>query len=64
MRALRFGYVTAPLLGALWTFVIATTVAVAMSFLTGLPFRPSLAWSLIWGAGLGLACLPGPWPRP
>ncbi len=27
MSALRFGYVTGPVLGALWTFVIATTVA-------------------------------------
>ncbi|MCA0940114.1 carbohydrate ABC transporter permease [Salipiger pacificus] len=58
MRALRFGYVTAPLLGGLWGFVIATTVAVAMSFATGAGFRPS--WlSLPWGALMGLACLRG-----
>jgi multiple sugar transport system permease protein len=64
MSALRFGYLTGPILGALWTFVIATTVAVAMSFLTGAGFRPSMLWSLVWGAALGYACLPGPWVKP
>ncbi|MCA0997046.1 carbohydrate ABC transporter permease [Alloyangia pacifica] len=56
MKAMRFGYVTGPLLGALWCFVIATTVAVAMSFATGAGFRP--VWlSLPLGALMGLACL-------
>ncbi|MEC3861024.1 carbohydrate ABC transporter permease [Mesobacterium sp. TK19101] len=59
MQALRFGYVTGPVLGALWTFVIATTVAVAMSFVTGEAFRPSLLLSLAWGALLGTATLYG-----
>ncbi|APZ51428.1 carbohydrate ABC transporter permease [Salipiger abyssi] len=59
MNALRYGYVTAPVLGALWCFVIAVTVAVAMSFATGAPFRPSLILSLIWGAGIGFAALFG-----
>ena len=63
MRSLRFGYVTAPLLGALWCFVVATTVAVAMSFATGAGFRP--AWlALPWGALMGLACLRGGGGRP
>ncbi|MDO6587131.1 carbohydrate ABC transporter permease [Salipiger sp. 1_MG-2023] len=58
MKAVRFGYVTAPVLGALWCFVIAVTVAVAMSFATGAPFRPT--WlALPWGAVLGVAALFG-----
>ncbi|MBR9766477.1 MAG: carbohydrate ABC transporter permease [Rhodobacteraceae bacterium] len=57
MRYLRFGYVTAPILGALWLFVIATTVAVAMSFATGAAFRPSVTFSVVLGALLGLAAL-------
>jgi multiple sugar transport system permease protein len=59
MKYLRFGYVTAPLLGVLWTFVIALTVAITMSFATGSAFRPFGLGALIWGAGLGLACMPG-----
>ncbi len=59
MNAVRLGYVTAPVLGALWCYVIAVTVAVAMSFATGEPFRPS--WlALPWGAALGAAALFGP----
>ncbi len=54
MSALRFGYVTGPVLGALWLFVLATTLAVLMSFATGDPFRPAGLWSLFWGAALGL----------
>ncbi len=64
MVFLRRGSVTAILIGVLWTFVIATTVAVSLSFATGEAFRPSLYGSLIWGAGLGLACLPGPRWKP
>jgi multiple sugar transport system permease protein len=37
--------------------VLSTTVTVAMSFATGLPFRPVIWLSLIWGAGLGLMAL-------
>jgi multiple sugar transport system permease protein len=61
MRYLRFGYVTAPLIGALWLVVIATTVSVAMSFATGAPFRPWLPGALGLGAAIGLA---GLWLRP
>ncbi|MEN0001643.1 MAG: carbohydrate ABC transporter permease [Pseudomonadota bacterium] len=57
MSALRFGYVTAPLLGVLWTFVIATTVAVTMSFATGDAYRPTMLWSLPVGIGLGFLAL-------
>lgn len=64
MTTLRQGYVTAPILGVLWTFVIAVTVAVAMSFATGSAFRPFGLGTLTWGAALGFACLPGPIWRP
>ncbi len=57
MGMLRHGYVTAPLIGALWMMVIATTAAVAMSFATGAPFRPAILTSLVLGAALGLAAL-------
>ncbi|MEO9515833.1 MAG: carbohydrate ABC transporter permease [Paracoccaceae bacterium] len=57
MSMLRFGYVTAPLLGALWMAVLAITISVAMSFATGDPFRPSIWLSLLWGtvASMGAA---------
>ncbi len=57
MKYLRFGFVTAPLIGALWMFVIATTVSVAMSFVTGAAFRPGALGSLGLGAVIGLAGL-------
>ena len=57
MNAVRHGYVTAPVLGALWTFTVAVTVTVAMSLATGEAFRPSLIWSLLVGALLGVAVL-------
>ena len=53
MRMLRFGYATAPILGALWALTMAVSVSVVMSFSTGEPFRPVLWASLIWGAGAG-----------
>ena len=57
MRFLRNGLVTAPILGALWTFVVTTSVAVVISFATGAAIRPSLVWSLVYGAIAGLAAL-------
>jgi len=57
MRILRRGTVAAPILGALWTFTIATSVAVAVSFASGEAIRPSLAWSLLCGAVGGLAAI-------
>lgn len=50
---IRQGYVTGPLLGALWMVVLSVTVAVAMSFATGEAFRPSILLSLLWGAIAG-----------
>ncbi|MBF9035817.1 ABC transporter permease subunit [Rhodobacterales bacterium HKCCE2091] len=57
MSAVRFGYVTGPVLGALWMVILATTVAVAMSFVTGEAFRPAVLLSLAWGAVLGGAAV-------
>ncbi len=52
---MRNGFVIGPVLGALWMIVIATTIAVAMSFATGSAFRPQILWCLIWGAVAGFA---------
>ena len=57
MRLLYRGYLTGPLIGVLWLLVAATTVSVAMSFATGLPFRPGLWGALVLGVVLGLAAL-------
>ena len=57
MRALRFGFVTGTLLGAIWMFVLAVTVAVAMSFATGHAFAPDLYWSILWGAAAGFGLI-------
>ena len=50
---IRNGYVTGASLGALWMVVLSVTVAIAMSFATGDPFRPSVLLSLLWGAVAG-----------
>jgi len=50
---IRQGYLTGPVLGALWMVVLSLTVAVAMSFATGEAFRPSMLLSLLWGALAG-----------
>jgi len=55
---LRFGYVTGPLIGALWTFVMAVVVCVAVSFTTGQALAPVLLSSLVFGAWLGYVWLP------
>jgi multiple sugar transport system permease protein len=57
MSALRFGYVAAPILGALWMVTLSVTVAIAMSFATGEAFRPAMGWSILWGAIGGAALL-------
>ncbi|GFE63949.1 carbohydrate ABC transporter permease [Litoreibacter roseus] len=57
MRLLRFGYVTGPGIGMLWALVIATTLAVALSFATGAGLRPTLWGALILGASCGLLVL-------
>jgi len=55
VKALWYGYVTGPVLGVLWAFVAATTLAVLLSFSTGDAFRPGLWGSLVTGALVGLA---------
>ncbi|MEM7615164.1 MAG: carbohydrate ABC transporter permease [Pseudomonadota bacterium] len=57
MNSLRFGYVTGPILGALWMLTVAVSVAVAMSFATGEAFRPSVLLAVLWGAVNGFASL-------
>ncbi|WP_380053132.1 carbohydrate ABC transporter permease [Falsihalocynthiibacter sp. SS001] len=57
MKYLRFGYVAAPLIGALWAVVMAVVVTVAMSFATGEPLKPSVTMSLISGAIVGWVLL-------
>jgi multiple sugar transport system permease protein len=47
---MRYGYITAPVLGALWMVILSVTIAITLSFATGDPFRPSLPASLVWGA--------------
>lgn len=50
---IRQGYLTGPVLGALWMVVLSVAVAVAMSFATGEAFRPSMWLSLLWGGLAG-----------
>lgn len=57
MSVLRNGYVAAAGLGALWLVVIAVTVAVAMSFISGGAFRPQILWSAAWGGLWGVGML-------
>ncbi len=58
MSFLRYGYVAGPLIGALWTFVMAVVACMVMSFATGEGLRPVLIPSLIFGAWLGFVWLP------
>ncbi len=53
MITLRHKVVTSIGVGVLWTFVAATITAIALSFATGLPYRPSLLWVLICGTLTG-----------
>jgi len=55
MSLLRYGYVTGPILGVLWAFIMATTLAVLLSFTTGEAFRPGLWGCILLGALVGLA---------
>ncbi|SFA71430.1 carbohydrate ABC transporter membrane protein 2, CUT1 family [Poseidonocella pacifica] len=57
MTALRNGFVLGPLIGVLWLFLVATAVAVTLSFATGMAFRPGLLGVLLFGLGLGAAAL-------
>ena len=55
MKALYRGYLTGPVLVALWSVTIVVTVAVALSLGTGIALRPSILVSLLAGAVVGLA---------
>ena len=55
MNSLRFGFVTGPLLGGAWMFIVTLSIAVTMSFATGQAFAPDFGRSLIWGAVTGFA---------
>ena len=54
---MRHGVLTVGVLGVLWTFVIAVTVAIVMSFATGLGFKPSLLGTVIFGVLVAVAAL-------
>ena len=60
---MRNGLILAPVIGVLWAFTAAVTVAVVMSFSTGEGFRPGLAGMVLLGAATGLGALRLPlWP--
>ncbi len=58
MRFLWRGYVAGPLFGALWTFTMAVSTCIIVSFSTGEGLAPSLWGSLAFGAWLGFVWLP------
>lgn len=57
MKPLWYGYVTGPLIGALWTLTMAIAVAVLVSFASGAAVQPVVLSSLIFGAWLGFVWL-------
>jgi multiple sugar transport system permease protein len=57
MNILRRGSVLSFLIGALWCFIVALTIAIVMSFATGNAFKPSLSGSLILGGIAGLSAI-------
>lgn len=61
MIRLRTKAITAATSGVIWTFIAATITAIAVSFATGLPYRPEPLWILIWGILAGLAVTRGRW---
>ena len=60
MSKLWHGGIVGPQIGILWAFVIATTVAVILSFTTGAAFRPGLVGVAVSGTVMGLAGLRQP----
>lgn len=54
MTVFRNGLFTNALVGAVWTFIVAISVAIVMSFATGLPFKPNWLISILLGAASGL----------
>lgn len=59
MIMLRTKAITASVSGVIWAFVAATITAIAVSFATGLPYRPEPLWIVAWGALSGLAVTRG-----
>ncbi|MEM1237790.1 MAG: carbohydrate ABC transporter permease, partial [Pseudomonadota bacterium] len=57
MSFLRQGPVAAALLGAAWMITLAVTVAVAVAFVTGEALRPSMIWSILFGAVIGVGLI-------
>lgn len=57
MSFVRNGFVTGPAIGVLWALIVATTVAVLLSFSTGEAFRPGLIGCVICGLVVGLVAL-------
>lgn len=54
MIKLRRKAITAIFVGLVWTFVAATITAIALSFATGLPYKPDMVWIAIGGALTGI----------
>ncbi|MCY4306408.1 MAG: carbohydrate ABC transporter permease [Aestuariivita sp.] len=54
MSILRQRFITGGTIGALWMIILSTTVAVIMSFATGDPVRPNIAFGIIIGAVWGI----------
>ncbi|QBX99574.1 carbohydrate ABC transporter permease [Rhodophyticola sp. CCM32] len=57
MRMFWNSFITGPLLGLFWALIVATSVAVLLSFMTGAAFRPGLIGCVILGGLVGVAAL-------
>jgi len=57
VNTLRRGAITSMIIGVLWTMIVATSVAVVLSFTTGESARPALLGCLILGLLAGLVTL-------
>ena len=57
MKLLRQGIITSGVIGILWSFIIATTVSVTLSFATGLAFKPAMLGCLALGLVFGLTTM-------
>ncbi len=57
MNTLRHGVVSSVLIGIFWAMVVATSVAVVLSFTSGESARPVLLGSVLFGLLAGLVCL-------
>ncbi|MGQ7848177.1 carbohydrate ABC transporter permease [Granulosicoccus sp. 3-233] len=57
MNILRQGTVISSLIGIFWVFIVAVTVAICLSFSTGLAFKPALLGCLLLGLVSALMCV-------